>query len=55
MSNDLTEFLPDIEKHIPVEYKPDRNYREVKYLLKKRENQYEDPFLEYQNMERMFQ
>jgi hypothetical protein len=53
MSNDLTEFLPDIEKHIPVEYK--RNYREVKYLSRKREHDLGDPFLEEEKIERMFQ
>ena len=53
MSNDLTEFLPDIEKHIPVEYKPDRNYREVKYLQRKREHDLGDPFLEEQKIEQL--
>jgi hypothetical protein len=51
MDNDLIEFLPDIEKHIPVEYKADRNYREVIYLLKKREHDLGDPFLEEEKME----
>lgn len=54
MDNNLIEFLPDIEEHNPVYYKPDRNYREVKYLLKKREHDLGDPFLEEQKMERMF-
>lgn len=55
MSNDLVEFLPDIEKHIPVYYKSERNYKEVKHLQRKREHDLGDPFLEEEKLERMFQ
>ena len=53
MDNDLTEFLPDIEKHIPVYYKPDTQKSPWKII--KERNDLGDPFLEEEEMERMFQ
>jgi hypothetical protein len=47
--NDLLEFLESYDEDpIHVKYEPDRDPSEVKYLLSKRINYFEDPYEYYE-------